>query len=88
LNEYDIQKAIRLIWKRIQEGNQFIQEKEPFKKIKTDPEEAKKDIAELLKLLWIIGNYLKPFLPKTSMKIFEVLEQSSETKVPLFPRIS
>jgi len=87
LNTYEFQKAMNAIWERIQITDKFIQETEPFKTIKTDPEKAKRDVKELLESVWEIGVLLEPLLPETSEKIVSVIEDASLPMPTLFPRI-
>jgi methionyl-tRNA synthetase len=83
---YNLQSAIDKIWELIRRSDLAIQEKEPFKKIKINPEKAKIDIQFLLFDLWKISILLKPFMPGTSEKILDALKNNSEIKTPLFPR--
>ncbi len=86
LSKYNFFEASDIIWKKIAELDAFVQEKEPFKKIKTNPEEARTDIAYLLCELNKIAYALKPFLPETSDKIMSLLKSKSFPEVPLFAR--
>ena len=86
LSKFELQKAADGIWNKIKACDEYIQKTEPFKAIKTTPEQAKKDIEHLLDQLYEISENLLPFLPYTSQKILEALKNSAE--VPkLFPRI-
>lgn len=87
LDAYEFQKAMNAIWERIQITDKFIQETEPFKTIKTDPEKAKRDVKELLESVWEIAVLLEPLLPGTSEKILKVIEDPSVLMPTLFPRI-
>jgi len=83
---FELSKAMDEIWTSIGELDRFIQEKEPFKLIKTDPARAKEDIAHLLAgLAWIALN-LQPFLPETATKIQECLDTKAMPAAPLFLR--
>lgn len=86
-SKYEIQKAINIVWERIQITDKFIQETEPFRTIKTNPEKAKNDIRELLESLFEISHLLYPFLPDTSEKIKKLITDSSMEIPVLFPRI-
>lgn len=86
LSEYNLQSAISYIWGYIELANKEIQNKEPFKKIKENPEGAKDDINLLLFNLDRIATMLKPFVPETSEKILAAIKTNSEIKTPLFPR--
>ena len=86
LENYEIQRAADAIWKQITETDLLIQNTEPFKKIKTDREGARRDVLTLLHSLLVIAKQLTPFLPGTSEKILAALK-SGKLETPLFPRI-
>ena len=88
LDKYEILKAADEIWKKIADCDGFIQKNEPFKLIKTNPQQATKDLEHLLNELSEIAHALRPLLPQTSDKILEALKNPTEEKIPrLFPRI-
>ncbi len=86
LENFDINNSISEIWANLKNLDEFIQKKEPFKNIKINPEEAKKDVYYLL--FHLFGNILKlePFLPETSMVIQELIKQNKKPEKPLFLR--
>ncbi len=86
IKKYELQKAISFIWSEIGYCDNFIQQKEPFKKIKVSRDEAREDIKKLLLKLNDVAQMLKPFMPETSDKILEAIKTNSEIKTPLFPR--
>lgn len=86
MEAFEIRKAADYIWTRLDSLDKQIQAKEPFKKIKTNPEEAKEGIKVFLGELQAIAGWLTPFLPETSNKIRQALREHSELS-PLFPRI-
>jgi methionyl-tRNA synthetase len=73
LEKYELQKAMDLIWQKIKACDEYIQKTEPFKKIKINEAEAKKDIEFLLLELHQIGLSLLPFLPHTAEQILSHL---------------
>jgi len=87
LETAQIQQAAEVIWRRVRKADRYIQEKEPFKTIKTDPGTAKKDILALLRELWLIGRILEPFMPETSARIINAIKDNHEISRPLFPRL-
>ncbi len=88
LETYEIQKAADAVWKQIAECDGFIQKNEPFKTIKTNPEQGQKDITYLLGQLHSIATSLIPFLPEASEKILFALENISQENIPrLFARL-
>ncbi len=88
IDNYQLQKYMDEIWKKVQACDEFIQKNEPFKVIKIDPEKAKKDIEQLLSKLEELATALVPVLPWTSAKIITALKDISVENIPrLFPRI-
>lgn len=85
LERFEIGKEMDEIWNAIKSLDKSIQDNEPFKKIKINKEEGKKDIKTLLNNLYIIALRLEPFIPETSAKIQTAIK---ENKMPesLFPR--
>lgn len=87
LESFDIYKHINNVWENISDLNKYIQENEPFKKIKVDEEGAKKDLHYLLYHLFGIALALEPMMPETSKKIQELIKENKKPESPLFPRI-
>ncbi len=87
LSKYEIKRAADEIWKIIGELDKKIQETQPFRLVKTEPEKAKQIIGELVGEVWKIAYMTEPFLPETSEKIFRALKNPSEALTPLFPRV-
>ncbi len=75
LENFNIKEAADFIWKKIAEADAYIQKEEPFKKIKTDPPSATKDLKYLLDELTNIAHHLSPIMPETSKEIFTALEK-------------
>ncbi len=73
------------IWAGIGEADAFVQKTEPFKTIKTDEAKAKIDVAWLVEKLWYTAVALTPFLPETSQKIKDAI-QNHEMPESLFMR--
>jgi methionyl-tRNA synthetase len=88
MDGYNVKAAADIVWEAIAATNKFIEETEPFKKVKVDPEAAKKDIGTLLRSIWLINIPLKVLMPETSEKIEAALANISADTIPrLFPRI-
>jgi methionyl-tRNA synthetase len=85
LDSFELEKAIEQVWKKITWIDERIQETQPFKLVKTDPEGAKKIIGELVIGLFEVAVVLQPFLPGTAKKILEAIE-AKELPPILFPR--
>jgi len=86
LNDFEIGEAINLIWEKIAELDKKIQDTQPFKLVKTNPEEGKKIISELVSGLNEISEALVPFMPETSEKIKKLIKESKKPAEPLFLR--
>ncbi len=86
LDRFDIKKAADTVWAEIAVLDKKIQDTEPFKLIKSDPEKGKSIIAELVRDLWGVAYKLEPFLPGTSEKIVEILKNPPAQLPALFPR--
>ncbi len=85
-NKFDLVKIVNHIFIDIENLDKKITEKEPFKKIKINPEEAKKDLHLILKGLFGVALALKPFMPKTSEKILTLIKENKKPEKPLFLR--
>ncbi len=89
MRQSQIKAAADAVWEAIASTNLFIEKTEPFKKIKTDPETAKRDIAEVLSRVVTISQMVKPFLPETAEKIEQAINHPSLETIPhLFPRMT
>lgn len=86
IESFEIQKAGNIVWEWIAKLDRKIQESEPFKLVKTDPEQGKKIIAELVTDLYTIGRMLNPILPETSTKIKALVKENKSPETPLFSR--
>ncbi len=88
IESFDIQKAIDIIWKEINNLDEYISKEEPYKVIKIDMEKGAGLIRFLLLRLYMIANSLVCFMPETSKKIIEALDRNKKPEVGLFPRIN
>lgn len=86
MDRFKVNEACDYIWKKIQETDQRIQEKQPFKLVKSDLEAAKAEIQYLLKEIYNIAELLAPILPSTSEKIKSLIKENKTPETPLFPR--
>ena len=86
LNQYEIHKAIDMIWKQVSALDLIIQNEMPFKKIKEDIVEGRRIITDLVIELSRIALMLEPFLPETSKKIQELIRNNKKPEQPLFLR--
>ncbi len=85
LNNYDFKGAMDHIWEKITFLDGKIQETEPFKLFKTDPEAAKVIVTDLVKGVHEVGQMLEPFMPQTSEKIMAAIKENKKPET-LFER--
>ncbi len=86
LEQFRFQEAAEYVGKRAQSLDQKINETEPFKVIKTDPEKGRGIISELVRELAAIALVLEPLTPGTSRAIIEAIRANKKPD-NLFPRI-
>ena len=86
LDRFEINEATNLIWDKIAELDKKIQTTEPFKLVKTNPDEGKKLITELVIGLSAISLMLEPILPATSQAIKTLVKENQAPAEPLFSR--
>ena len=83
---YRFDKAMKVIWSRIHESDEFLSNKAPWKM--TDKNEIKEVLEPVAQNILNIAYHLKAFLPEISDKIIEQFTQKQiEKGEPLFPRI-
>ena len=66
ITEGKFRQSFREILKVAETCNQFLHNKEPWKSIKTDPEQAQTDLTAVLHTVQSLAVVIQPFLPKTS----------------------
>lgn len=86
-SDANVPEATTYVWSRIAELDQKIQETEPFKLVKTDPEKAQEIIRKLVIGLHEIAVLLAPILPQTSDKIRDAIAKNKKPEEPLFGRV-
>ncbi|MEK7651122.1 MAG: methionine--tRNA ligase [Patescibacteria group bacterium] len=87
MGKFEFNRATGYILARARAMDQKINEKEPFRLVKTDPEAGKKIIAELAEELYFIARLLEPFMPDTGAKIKKAVLANKKSAI-LFPRFS
>ena len=78
-------EAANVVWAEIGFMDAYIQDTKPFKTVKEDPDQAIYDVTHLIKRLWEVSLLLEPFMPETSDRIQEAI-QEGEIPENLFPR--
>ncbi|MES2749603.1 MAG: methionine--tRNA ligase [Patescibacteria group bacterium] len=86
IDNFLLQDSIDLIWAHIQLIDEEITKSEPFKVIKTNPEEAKKIIIKLRSDLTEVALLVLPFMPYTAKIILEAIAQNKKPE-NLFNRL-
>ena len=86
IDNFNLTRAMDRIWDAIKYLDEYIQKEQPFKLIKVDLEEGKKQINYLVLELYRISLMLKPFLPETSEKIQKLIKENKKPEQPLFLR--
>lgn len=86
LNNFEIKKAMDLIWREVSALDLIIQTELPFKLVKTDIVAGRKIISDLVFSLHTVSRMLEPFLPETSKKIQELIKENKKPSEPLFLR--
>ncbi|NCD69516.1 methionine--tRNA ligase [Mucilaginibacter agri] len=72
---YKFRQAQQTAMEMARLGNRYLTEKEPWKTFKVDAEDARNTLHNCLVLIGHMATALQPFLPNTSAKIFEMLNQ-------------
>lgn len=85
--EFDIKRALERVMGAVRELDSYIQETEPFKVVKTAPEDAQVLIVEMVERLNAIALLLQPFLPRTSDEILRLIRTHQMPEKPLFNRL-
>jgi methionyl-tRNA synthetase len=73
LETYKFRQGMQTVMEIARLGNRYLTEKEPWKTIKTDPEDAKLALHNCLILIGHLASCLQPFLPATAKKILNML---------------
>lgn len=86
LDSFDIQAAANVAWKAVADADLLIQEKAPFKLVKTDKPAAVEVIKDLCARLYVIGEMLQPILPETAAAVKALVRENKMPEKPLFLR--
>lgn len=80
MKQYELKKAMDVIWEVLHELDAYVQTYEPFRLAKTDPEKTKAVLWNLaygaLSVAWL----LQPFMPGTADKIFSIFGVDKKSK--------
>jgi methionyl-tRNA synthetase len=86
--KFEINRALENAWEFIQLANQFIDNEKPWEIAKTDPEKLAKTLNQLWAKIILISVCLRPFLPETADKIYDIFRHKTITESApiLFPK--
>lgn len=84
---FDHKRALSFVMGAVAELDAYIQETEPFKLVKTNPEDAQVLIVEMVERLNTIANLLLPFIPRTAEEILRLIRIHQMPGKPLFNRL-
>lgn len=101
LKNFELHKAIELIWSIIAKANQYVDERKPWVEVKENPDGFLETMTTLVLMIHYIAWFLQPFMPETSQKIAKIFGDDLSNKEisenykfiikkggPLFPRLS
>ncbi|KND46828.1 MAG: methionyl-tRNA synthetase [Parcubacteria bacterium C7867-004] len=89
LQSLKFNEALDLVFDHVSKGDEYMTASEPYKKIKDEEtrDQAKIDIAKLVKHIAKIARHLAPILPTTHEAILACVEENKKPE-NLFPRLS
>ncbi len=70
----DYRAAVKIITEISQSANQFLTVHAPWKKVKTEPEVARRDLSDAAEVAYLIAGMLQPVVPRLSQKLFDQLK--------------
>lgn len=86
VNHFEFQTVLNGVWAAIGAMDEYIAENEPFKVVKTNPDEAKEMIVKLVKDLQEVGEALVAFMPETAEIILKAVKENQKPE-NLFNRL-
>lgn len=81
MNEFQLHKCIEEIFTYIDQLNKFMDESEPWKTYKTNPDKAAKDLLVLIECFRILGIILQPFIPDAAKKLLDMLNIGENSRM-------
>ncbi len=78
LETYKFRQGLQTVMEIARLGNRYLTEKEPWKTIKTNPDDARLALHNSLILIGHLASCLQPFLPVTAAKILDMLNWPAE----------
>ncbi|HEX9608777.1 MAG TPA: methionine--tRNA ligase [Candidatus Paceibacterota bacterium] len=91
IERFELNRAMDLIFEHVAKGDLYVQEREPYKKIRStepaDSAQAKADIEKLVRHVFKLAVHLEPFMPDTAKEIQDAVRNNKKPK-NLFPRLA
>ena len=89
LDDYKINEAVHIVTAKVKALDEYIQNTEPFKLVKSDNDiqQAKEIISQCVLNLCEIGHHLYFFMPRTAMTIYNLVKENKMPVQPLFARL-
>lgn len=87
LIDFDINFYTNSLWKELSTIDSDIQNKEPFKLFKINPDEARKIVEDMMIRFYTIIGFIEPILPKTVPAIIRHIYDREMPTTPLFPKV-
>ncbi len=87
LEDFDINDYSQSLWKELSAIDAEIQTKEPFKLFKTNPDEARKIVENMMINFYTIIHFIQPILPNTVSSIIQHVQDRQMPENPLFPKV-
>lgn len=87
LQNLDLTGYASYIWKGFAAIDKEIQDTEPFKLFKTDPEKARKIVSEMMNTFYALVSFSTPILPHSAPKIISCIENREMPEKPLFLKL-
>ncbi|HEX4920976.1 MAG TPA: methionine--tRNA ligase [Candidatus Bathyarchaeia archaeon] len=79
LQRFRLKEALEHVLRLAREGNRYLNEREPWRTIKTDMSSAAQTLGVTVQIVASIAIQLQPFLPEASEKIFKSLSLGKKT---------
>lgn len=87
LQNLDLTGYASYIWKGFAAIDKEIQDTEPFKLFKTDPEKARKIVSDMMNTFYALVCFSTPILPHSAPKIISCIENREMPEKPLFLKL-
>jgi methionyl-tRNA synthetase len=79
IEEYKFREALSHLMDLARKGNKYLADNEPWKLINTDPEKTKEILFTSIQITACLGNFMQPFMPFASQKLFAILNTKSNS---------